>query len=143
MLYNLKIGGRIEVKTDDNRKFSAVIKAIAPGFNQGANNSIIRAKIEGDNLAIGSILSASINTQSGNQNLMPLVPTAAIIATESGNAVFVKTKNGFKLTNVLIGNSFNEKTEIKRGLKGDEEIAINNTFLLKSELAKGEVEHDH
>ena len=62
---------------------------------------------------------------------------------EGGSVVFVAVRNGFRATPVLVGRQAGGRTEILRGLTGDERIAAANAFLLKAELAKGQAEHGH
>lgn len=140
LLSKISIGSQINVETNDGRQLNAIIKAIAPGQDASANNSIIRAKLEGENLAVGSVLSARIISQTSSQNLRPIIPNDAILNIGDSTKVFIKTNKGFKAVSVIIGNSFNGQTEIINGLKGDEIIAIKNTFLLKSQISKRELE---
>ncbi len=142
LLEKVSIGTRINVETNDGRLFSATIKAIAPGIDAGANNSIIRAKIEGASLAVGTVINARIVSQNGAQNLRPIVPNDAINSIGDAKKVFVKTDKGYRAVSVIIGNSFSGQTEIISGLKGDEIIVIKNAFLLKSQLAKSELEEE-
>ena len=44
---------------------------------------------------------------------------------------------------VVPGRQAAGKTEILRGLSGDERIAGRGAFLLKAELSRGEAEHEH
>ncbi len=57
--------------------------------------------------------------------------------------VFVVIGNGFKAVPVVAGRSAAGKTEILKGLSGNERIAGRGAFLLKAELSKGEAEHEH
>ncbi|MCA0373586.1 MAG: efflux RND transporter periplasmic adaptor subunit [Proteobacteria bacterium] len=142
LLEKVSIGTRINFETNDGRLLSATIKAIAPGIDAGANNSIIRAKIEGASLAVGTVINARIVSQNGAQNLRPIVPNDAINSIGDAKKVFVKTDKGYRAVSVIIGNSFSGQTEIISGLKGDEIIVIKNAFLLKSQLAKSELEEE-
>ncbi len=139
----LSIGSKINIETNDGKQYIATIKAIAPASENGTGASIMRAKIDGESLALGTVLSARIVTNSGSQNLKPIVPNDAIINIGDGQVVFVKSQTGFIAVNVLVGNNFNGHSEIISGLKGDEIIVTKNAFLLKSQLAKSEVEEEH
>ncbi len=72
-----------------------------------------------------------------------VVPKTAIQTVEGEPAVFVATEDGFSARPVLRGREGETTVEILRGLAPGERIATTNTFLLKSELAKGEAEHEH
>jgi cobalt-zinc-cadmium efflux system membrane fusion protein len=54
--------------------------------------------------------------------------------------VFVRTAGGFQRRTVTIGRSDEQTVEITSGLSAGEQIAVKNSFLLKSELGKGEAE---
>ena len=70
------------------------------------------------------------------------VPCAAVQTVEGATVVFVRTPTGFRVAPVLVGRQAGDRTEILRGLTGVERVAGANAFLLKAELAKGEVEHE-
>ena len=141
LLNQVSLGARINIETTDGRQGQAIVKTIAP--DETNNSAIIRARIQNIILPLGSVFYARIQSQTPNGVLKPMVPDNAIINTENGAVVFVKTAVGFKAVLVLVGNAANGRTEVINGLKGDEIIVVKNAFLLKSELAKGEVEHSH
>lgn len=143
LLEHISLGSRMNVEASNGQQFDAVIVAIAPGIEAGANNSIVRAKIVGVNIAVGSVLGARVVTNSGNQTLKPIVPSDSIVSIGENQVVFVKTANGFIAVPIVVGSSFNGQTEIVSGLSGSEIIVIKNAFLLKSQLAKSELEHEH
>ncbi|WP_240008404.1 efflux RND transporter periplasmic adaptor subunit [Pseudaquidulcibacter saccharophilus] len=142
LLEKVAIGQSVNIETNDGKQLNATIKAIAPGAEAGANSAIIRAKIDGANLAVGTVINAQIILQNGAQNLRPIVPNDAINSIGDAKKVFVKTDKGYRAVSVIIGNSFSGQTEIISGLKGDEIIVIKNAFLLKSQLAKSELEEE-
>ena len=70
------------------------------------------------------------------------VPSEAVQTIEGATVVFVQVQGGFRAVPVLAGRQAGGRTEILRGLDGDERIAAANAFLLKAELAKGEAGDD-
>ena len=70
-------------------------------------------------------------------------PSDAVQTVKGASVVFVRTETGFRAVPVMAGRQAAGRTEIVRGLTGAERIAGANAFLLKAELAKGEVEHGH
>jgi membrane fusion protein, heavy metal efflux system len=68
------------------------------------------------------------------------VPRAALQTIGGDRAVFVRTAGGFQRRTVTIGRSDEQTVEITSGLSAGEQIAVKNSFLLKSELGKGEAE---
>jgi cobalt-zinc-cadmium efflux system membrane fusion protein len=78
-------------------------------------------------------------------------PEAQVPVTVSGDAiqtihehtvVFVRTKAGFALRDVVPGRSDGRRIEIVRGLAAGDVVAAGGSFLLKADLGKNEAGHD-
>ncbi|MEO6382772.1 MAG: efflux RND transporter periplasmic adaptor subunit [Nitrobacter sp.] len=67
-----------------------------------------------------------------------LVPKAALQQVEARPTVFVRSPEGFEARGVRIGRDTEQAAEILGGLKAGEQIAVSNTFVLKSEIGKSE-----
>ena len=123
-------------------EFEAVILSVAAGAGAECGATIIRARATGDLLPpAGTAVSGSV--VAGEDAGGMTVPSEAVQTVEGGSVVFVAVRNGFRATPVLVGRQAGGRTEILRGLTGDERIAAANAFLLKAELAKGQAEHGH
>ena len=123
-------------------EFEAVILGVAAGAGAERGATIIRARATGDLLPpAGTAVSGSV--VAGEDAGGMTVPSEAVQTVEGGSVVFVAVRNGFRATPVLVGRQAGGRTEILRGLTGDERIAAANAFLLKAELAKGQAEHGH
>lgn len=106
---------------DENSKLVPIIVALANG---------------GGTWRIGEPVSASI--------LLPAIAdrTVAVLSTavqtlDKRSVVFVRTATGFKAVPVTTGRPNGDHVIVLGGLKGDERIAITNSFTLKAELGKG------
>ena len=123
-------------------EFEAEILGVAAGAGAERGATIIRARATGDLLPpAGTAVSGSV--VAGEDAGGMTVPSEAVQTVEGGSVVFVAVRNGFRATPVLVGRQAGGRTEILRGLTGDERIAAANAFLLKAELAKGQAEHGH
>lgn len=71
------------------------------------------------------------------------VPRGAIQTFEGRPSVFVETADRFVPRAVMLGREGESRVEVLSGLAAGERIAVENTFLLKAELAKAEAEHEH
>jgi cobalt-zinc-cadmium efflux system membrane fusion protein len=71
------------------------------------------------------------------------VRTTALQVIDGRTSVFVVSGDGFQATAVEPGLADGEFTEIRSGLKAGDRYAAANSFVLKSELGKGEAEHEH
>jgi len=72
-----------------------------------------------------------------------VIPTSAIQTLEGEASVFVRTSEGFATRVVSLGRQDGGRVEITAGLAQGEKIATANTFVLKADLGKSEVEHQH
>lgn len=138
----VRVGSRMRVGTPDG-EIDAIVTGVSP--DAGAADSgatIIRARAASGALPpVGSAVSGSVTVGETTGGLT--VPSEAIQTVEGQSVVFVKVKDGFQATPVLVGRQSSGRTEILNGLNGSEQIAARNAFLLKAELAKGEAEHGH
>ena len=123
-------------------EFDAVVTGVAAGAGAGSGAAVIRARPTGSLLPpAGSAVTGVIVTGETLGTLT--VPSEAVQTVEGATVVFVRTPTGFRVAPVLVGRQAGDRTEILRGLTGDERVAGVNAFLLKAELAKGEAEHGH
>ena len=138
----VRAGSRLRV-TGPNGEFEAVITGVAADAGlQGSGATVIRARPVGAALPpSGSPVTGSVVT--GAQASGVSVPSEAVQTVGGATVVFVETVGGFRAAPVLVGRQAAGRTEILRGLNGDERVASANAFLLKAELAKGEAEHGH
>lgn len=67
------------------------------------------------------------------------VPAEAIQTVGGQSCVFVEAPGGLVRRPVVLGREGKELVEIRSGLAAGERIAVRNSFLLKAELAKGEI----
>jgi membrane fusion protein, heavy metal efflux system len=106
------------------------------------NTRSARVVAEMDNKAMlwrpGGVATASIVNKQDSVDVRVLRDALQTIGGE--RVVFVRTPNGFQRRAVTIGRSDEHAVEITSGLSAGEQIAVNNTFLLKAELGKGETE---
>ncbi|MFC7694550.1 efflux RND transporter periplasmic adaptor subunit [Paeniroseomonas aquatica] len=69
-----------------------------------------------------------------------LVPRAALQTIGGTPAVFVRTPEGFRAQPVTLGRSGDGMVEVTKGLSPGEHIAVANSFALKAELGRGQLE---
>ena len=120
------------------QEIRAVVRTVSPNTqNAGAQ---VRASASGYIPPAGTPISGRVLTGSANTLV---VPSDAVQTVAGRTVVFVAERNGFRPVPVVPGRQAAGKTEILRGLSGDERIAGRGAFLLKAELSRGEAEHEH
>jgi membrane fusion protein, heavy metal efflux system len=86
----------------------------------------------------GSFVTAAIAVE---QRAVALAVPASAIQTIGGEkVVFVRVPEGFEKRPVVVGRNDDRLSEIVAGLQPGETVAATNTFLLKAEFLKGQVE---
>ena len=79
----------------------------------------------------------------GPQSQVPVtVSSDAIQTIHEHSVVFVRTKAGFVVRDVVPGRTDGKRTEIVRGLAAGDVVAAGGSFLLKADLGKSEAGHD-
>ncbi|MBK7046458.1 MAG: efflux RND transporter periplasmic adaptor subunit [bacterium] len=89
----------------------------------------------------GLFVTARVQTESVEAPLV--VADKAIQNVRGQTVVFVVEGDGFRAQTVTIGTTDGEWTEILSGLRPGQSVAVENSFILKSELLKNEAGHGH
>lgn len=89
----------------------------------------------------GLFVTAHVRTDIASADLV--VPDKAIQTVRGRSVVFVEDGDGFRLQPVGMGRTDGEWTEIVSGLSPGARVAVENSFILKSELLKSEAGHGH
>ncbi len=71
-----------------------------------------------------------------------MVPAAAVQTIDSRPTLFVRTPAGFRATPVTLGSRDGPMIAVLSGLTGNETLAVEGSFVLKSELGKGAAGHE-
>ena len=91
---------------------------------------------------VGEAVTATIALAGDSGDTSISVPSSAVQTVEGKSVIFVRTKGGFAAVPVVLGDRAGANVIVRSGLKGTEQIAITNSFSLKSEIGKGEAGHE-
>jgi len=123
-------------------EFDAVVIGVAAGAGGESGATVIRARpVEGQAPPAGASVAGVLTTTGASDGLT--VPTEAVQTMEGTAVVFVQVEGGFRAAPVLTGRQAGGRTEILRGLDGEERIAAAGAFLLKAQLGLGDADHGH
>ncbi len=90
----------------------------------------------------GMFVTADIDVE--RTHALVSVPEEALVRTPQGDAAFRATSDTtFALTHLRVGRRDGRTAEVLDGLQAGDRIVMRGAFVLKSELGKGEAEHDH
>ena len=91
---------------------------------------------------VGEAVTASVALAGPGGDAAISVPVTAVQTVAGKSVVFVRTRDGFEAVRVVLGDRAGANIVVRSGLKGSEQIAIANSFVLKSEIGKGEAGHE-
>ena len=119
-----------------DQMFRGKVEALLPEVDLATRT--LKARIELDNpgqrLVPGMFVTVSIASKNATPVLM--VPTEAVIETGKRRVVIVAEGNGkFAPADVDVGAEANGQSEIRKGLKVDQEVVISGQFLIDSEAS--------
>jgi cobalt-zinc-cadmium efflux system membrane fusion protein len=120
----------------------ATIMFVSPLLDKDTRAARVVASV--DNAALkwrpGAFITAEIPTDEAPAAIV--VSKTALQSLKGDTVVFVRTADGFQARKVSIGRQDAHLAEVTSGLAAGEHIASANTFILKADLGKAEVEHD-
>ncbi|MHA3841469.1 efflux RND transporter periplasmic adaptor subunit [Sphingomonas aestuarii] len=137
-------GATIEVVSGDRRSVGR-IDFVSPVLDETTRLVNVIAVIDNRSgqWRVGEAVTASIRLPGTTGGGSVLVPQRAIQTVEGRPSVFVRNEEGFQVVSVTLGQPSGDNVVVTSGLKGGEQIAGTNSFILKAELGKGEAEHGH
>lgn len=137
-------GATIEVVSGDRRSVGR-IDFVSPVLDETTRLVNVIAVIDNRSgqWRVGEAVTASIRLPGATGGGSVLVPQRAIQTVEGRPSVFVRNEEGFQVVSVTLGQPSGDNVVVTSGLKGGEQIAGTNSFILKAELGKGEAVHGH
>jgi cobalt-zinc-cadmium efflux system membrane fusion protein len=132
----VSVSDKALLETTDKQVFNATVRSITPALDATTRVATAILDAPGASLRPGQTVRARIISGKSSQSRALTVPDDAIQNVEGRQVVFVRTEKGFTTRTVLPGRQGAGRTEILRGLRSDEQIAVRNAFVLKAELGK-------
>lgn len=91
-------------------------------------------------LVIGEGVQVRLHVKSSGAGGGLVVPEDAVQNIEGRDVLFVRTKDGFRPTPVLVGTRSGGMAQIVNGVQGGTQVATRNAFLIKADMIKAEEE---
>ena len=136
---NLRVGQKVLIQpTESADKIESTISYISPFGLENTQTTLARAVVPNDNGQFRPGLFINGDVIIGEAQVPVAVKAGAVQTIEDKPIVFIQTGKGFEMREVTTGERDDERVEIKSGLAAGEKYAAENSFLLKSELARPE-----
>jgi cobalt-zinc-cadmium efflux system membrane fusion protein len=108
-----------------------------------AGTATARVTLENPDMAWRPGLFVSVDVVTRMSDAAVTVAADAVQTIDNQPAVFVEAPGGFVVQPVKLGKASNDRVEVLSGLAPGTRYAVENTFVLKSELGKAGAEHAH
>lgn len=141
-VHNIRIGDIMEFASDGNglQRCSGEIIWIARFLDEHTRTVTIRAEVKATSGIVHAGQYGRAIMTSNDTNQMVLIPRDAVQWEGCCNVVFVKeTIDRFYPRKVTIAPASNGHYRVSEGLSPGEEIVVNGSYLLKTELKKGSI----
>ncbi len=138
-------GVNVSVTAFPDKAFRGKISYIGDVVDEKTRTVKARVTIDNSSGLLKPGMFATVLTEpvgGGTERLMT-VPEEAAIIEGAKRYVFIQTApDKFKRRNIEAGRTLGDRVEVRSGLKEGEKVAVKGSFMLKSELKKGELEGD-
>jgi len=136
---NLRVGQKVLIQPNESAdKIESTISYISPFGLENTQTTLARAVVPNDTGQFRPGLFINGDVIIGEAQVVVAVKANAVQTIEDKPIVFIQTGKGFEMREVTTGKRDHERVEIKSGVAAGEKYAAENSFLLKSELARPE-----
>ncbi|AUW60546.1 efflux RND transporter periplasmic adaptor subunit (plasmid) [Sphingobium sp. SCG-1] len=138
----VRAGDRVELTTNDGKTIEGRVRSTTGVVDPEtrAATVVVETLAGGSLLVPGQLVQARIFASGGATKSGVMVPQDAVQTLGDRTVLFVKTRDGFKATNVQAGSRSGGLVAIVSGLRAGTPIATTNAFLLKAEVEKESAE---
>ncbi len=143
-LPHLRVGKEIVLTADGiDGQTRGTIAYVSPTVSEATRTGFARAVVANPDLMWrpGLFCTAAIVVDEDRVDV--LVPNSALQTIANQAVVFVEDGDGFRKQPVIVGRTNGTHSEILSGLVPGDRYVVKGAFLLKSELGKSEMGHDH
>jgi cobalt-zinc-cadmium efflux system membrane fusion protein len=131
---------RISVQAYGDTVFAGRITHIGDTLDPETRTVQVRCQTDNASGRLKPEMYATVTFDLGQAQEALVVPTSAIQDIKSEAVVFVRVdETHFRARRVQVGRQADSRTEILEGLQAGEKVATTGSFLLKSELLKGQM----
>src|SRR5438128_606792 len=136
---NLRVGQKVLIQPGEKAdKIESTISYVSPFGLENTQTTLARAVVSNENGELRPGLFINGDVIIGEIEVPVAVKAGAVQTMEDKPVVFVQVGKGFELREVAIGERDDDHVEMKSGVAAGEKYAAENSFLLKSELARPE-----
>ncbi|WP_297887034.1 efflux RND transporter periplasmic adaptor subunit [Sulfurihydrogenibium sp.] len=134
---NIKLNDDAIIVSQDNQEFKGKVILIDYQLNPQTRRNEVRVIVKNSGYTLKPNMFVNVRFLKIQESGF-VVPKAAVIVSSYKNYVIVKENGVYKLRNVVLGKSADDKVNVLSGLKEGEEVVVSGVNLLKKELLEEE-----
>ncbi|MDR1367739.1 MAG: efflux RND transporter periplasmic adaptor subunit, partial [Candidatus Accumulibacter sp.] len=143
-LNTVRVGNAVTVRaTSFNSRADGKISYVGSLLGEQTRTATARVSLPNPESAWRPGLFVNVEIVSGNIDASVAVSADAIQTVENKTVVFMRTRKGFEAVPVETGHTDGKNVEITKGIPVGVPYATKGSFVLKSELGKASVGHEH
>lgn len=136
----------VEVPSYPGQQFTGHVSMVSRVIDPKTRTVRVRVLVENSQNLLSIGMFATVKTTTGVEEAVLSVPIAAVQDVEGHPTIFVReAENRFRAQQVAIGarDAAQKRVEVYSGIQEGDPVVISGAFFLRSELARGEMGHDH
>jgi RND family efflux transporter MFP subunit len=133
---------RLTVPTYPGESFQGRVSFVSPELDETSRSAKVRVLIPNPTGRLKPHMSATVEIQTGVQKTKPAVPQEAIQTVEGQSVVYLAAGDRLERRAVQLGVSQGGWTEVLHGLRGDETVVAQGSFVVKSQDLKDQIAGD-
>lgn len=125
---SIKTGQAVSLRTSayPDRTFAGTIARFTPNLNTTSRTLTVEAEVDSAGGALKPGLFATVRIAQGESQKIVMVPATAVRDDGGTKKVFVVKEGRVEEKIVQVGDTENDRIQIKQGLGGDEQVAVSN-----------------
>ena len=140
----VRVGDTVIIDAEDGGPpIEAKISYVSPVGSSETQSALARAAVKNDGMRLRPGLFVTGRLLLAEKPVNVAVKTTALQTLENRTVVFVRNGQKFEARDVEVGGRDAQHAEITFGLLEGDSYAAKNSFVIKSELAKGSAAHEH
>ncbi|QYG02789.1 efflux RND transporter periplasmic adaptor subunit [Massilia sp. NP310] len=133
----IAVGDKATLVRTSGTPVEATVRSVTPTVSGSSRAAtVLLSPAQGAQLIVGEGVQARLHIKDGGADMT--VPEDAVQNIEGRDVLFVRTKDGFRPTPVLVGNRSRGMAQIVSGVKPGDQVATRNAFLVKADMIKAE-----
>lgn len=136
----ISIGDRATIVPASGNPVEATVRSVTPTVSGATRAAMVLLTPVSTNttLVVGEGVQVRLHLKNGGDGM--IVPDDAVQNMGGRDVLFVRTANGFRPTQVLVGTRSGGMAQIVNGVTAGAQVATRNAFLIKADMIKAEKE---